>query len=184
MTLKDVLTAYQERVNEKLKQAIDGLPVVAPKLKEAMSYGTLLGGKRVRPFLVYATANALNADLKLADAPAVAIECIHAYSLIHDDLPAMDDDDLRRGHPTVHKKYGEATGVLSGDALQAFAFEVLAKAEFEKDMLSNQVEMLKVLVGKFFDDCGFSDLPRSGYHKRFIRIAFIKFFYLIIYFSP
>lgn len=160
MTLKEVLTAYQERVNEKLKQAIDGLPVVAPKLKEAMSYGTLLGGKRVRPFLVYATANALNADLKLADAPAVAIECIHAYSLIHDDLPAMDDDDLRRGHPTVHKKYGEATGVLSGDALQAFAFEVLAKAEFEKDMLSNQVEMLKVLaVGSGYQGmCGGQEL--------------------------
>ena len=114
MTLKEVLTEYQNRVNDRLKQAIDNLPVVAPKLKEAMSYGTLLGGKRVRPFLVYATAKAVGADLSVADAPAVAIECVHAYSLIHDDLPAMDDDDLRRGHPTVHKKYGEATGVLSG----------------------------------------------------------------------
>ena len=167
MTLKEVLTEYQDRVNDKLKQAIDNLPVVAPKLKEAMSYGTLLGGKRVRPFLVYATAKALGADLGIADAPAVAIECIHAYSLIHDDLPAMDNDDLRRGHPTVHKKYGEATGVLSGDALQAFAFEVLARAEFGRDMLVNQIEMLKVLaVGSGYQGmCGGQELDMEAENR-------------------
>ncbi len=146
MNMKLALKQYQDRVNDRLRRAVEGIPPVAVKLNEAMKYGTLLGGKRVRPFLVYATAGSLGADLALADAPAVAIECIHAYSLIHDDLPAMDDDDLRRGRPTVHKAYGEAAGVLSGDALQAFAFEVLAGAEFPADMLGNQLEMLRVLA--------------------------------------
>ena len=168
MTLKEVLTEYQNRVNDRLKQAIDNLPVVAPKLKEAMSYGTLLGGKRVRPFLVYATAKAVGADLSVADAPAVAIECVHAYSLIHDDLPAMDDDDLRRGHPTVHKKYGEATGVLSGDALQAFAFEILARADFGQSMISNQLEMLRVLaVGSGYQGmCGGQELDIEAENRQ------------------
>lgn len=91
-----------------------------------MRHGLLVGGKRLRPLLVYLAGQALGADDNALDAPAAAVELIHAYSLIHDDLPAMDDDDLRRGQPTVHKAFDEATAILAGDALQALAFEVIA----------------------------------------------------------
>jgi geranylgeranyl pyrophosphate synthase len=91
-----------------------------------MRYAVLTGGKRVRPLLVYATGECLQIEPQLLDAPAVAIELIHAFSLVHDDLPAMDNDDLRRGKPTVHKQYDEATAILAADALQPLAFSVLA----------------------------------------------------------
>lgn len=91
-----------------------------------MRYSVLNGGKRVRPLLVYATGECLEIDADLLDAPAMAIELIHAFSLIHDDLPAMDNDDLRRGNPTVHRKFDEATAILAADALQPLAFQVLA----------------------------------------------------------
>src|SRR3546814_5028280 len=88
----------------------------------------LLGGKRMRPLLVYATGTAFGADIDALDAPALAVELIHAYSLVHDDLPAMDDDALRRGQPTVHVAFDEATAILAGDALQSLAFAALAQA--------------------------------------------------------
>lgn len=93
-----------------------------------MRYAVLSGGKRVRPQLVYATGECLGVDLEKLDAPATAIELIHAFSLVHDDLPAMDDDDLRRGQPTVHRKFDEATAILAADALQPLAFQVIACA--------------------------------------------------------
>ncbi len=145
MILKDALSSCQSRVNSFLSDYMKNLPEVSPVLREAMTYGVLLGGKRVRPFLVYTTAELLGGDLKVADAPAVAIECIHAYSLIHDDLPAMDNDELRRGHPTVHVKFGEAQAILAGDALQSQAYEILAHAEMPENLLKNQVKMLAVL---------------------------------------
>jgi geranylgeranyl diphosphate synthase, type II len=92
-----------------------------------MRYSTLGGGKRLRPALVYLTGESLGAALPELDAPAAAVELIHVYSLVHDDLPAMDDDDLRRGRPTCHRAYDEATAILVGDALQALAFSVLAE---------------------------------------------------------
>ena len=98
------------------------------KLFEAARYMTLSGGKRLRPLLVLATVSACNGPLDAALAPACALEMIHTYSLIHDDLPCMDDDDFRRGLPTLHKKYDEATAVLTGDFLLTYAFEVLAEA--------------------------------------------------------
>lgn len=98
------------------------------RLLEAMRYATLGGGKRMRPLLVYAAGSALGVDFDALDAPACAVEMIHAYSLIHDDLPAMDDDELRRGKPTCHIAFGEATAILAGDALQALAFEVLGNS--------------------------------------------------------
>lgn len=104
----------------------NGNPATALRLEAAMRHGLLVGGKRLRPLLVYLAGQALGADERALDAPAAAIELIHAYSLIHDDLPAMDDDDLRRGQPTVHKAFDEASAILAGDALQALAFEVLA----------------------------------------------------------
>ena len=91
-----------------------------------MRYSVLNGGKRVRPLLVYATGECLEIGVEILDAPAMAIELIHAFSLVHDDLPAMDNDDLRRGHPTVHRKFDEATAILAADALQPLAFQVLA----------------------------------------------------------
>jgi geranylgeranyl diphosphate synthase type II len=95
-------------------------------LHRAMRYAVLGAGKRIRPALMYATAQAVDVPLHRVDGPACAVELIHAYSLIHDDLPAMDDDDLRRGMPTCHKAFGEATAILAGDAIQALAFFILA----------------------------------------------------------
>jgi len=95
-------------------------------LHTAMRYAVLDGGKRIRPTLVYASGQAVGSNWERLDSPACAVELIHAYSLIHDDLPAMDDDDLRRGKPSCHKAFGEATAILAGDALQALAFYVLA----------------------------------------------------------
>jgi farnesyl diphosphate synthase/geranylgeranyl diphosphate synthase type II len=106
----------------------------------------LVGGKRLRPLLVYLAGQALGASDEDLDAPAAAIELIHAYSLIHDDLPAMDDDDLRRGQPTVHKAFDEATAILAGDALQALAFEVLARRPYPR--LGQLVTTLAVASGR------------------------------------
>jgi geranylgeranyl pyrophosphate synthase len=120
------IAAWRERAESELARRLDLADPGTPRLGEAMRYGTLGGGKRLRPILVYATGSALGAPLALLDDAAVAVELIHAYSLIHDDLPAMDDDDLRRGRPTCHKAFDEGTAVLAGDALQALAFDVLA----------------------------------------------------------
>ncbi|MCS2157868.1 (2E,6E)-farnesyl diphosphate synthase [Scandinavium sp. H11S7] len=128
MDFSQQLQACVERANEALRQFIAPQPFQNTPLVEAMHYGALLGGKRLRPFLVYATGGMFNVSLSTLDAPAAAVECIHAYSLIHDDLPAMDDDDLRRGQPTCHIKYGEANAILAGDALQTLAFSILSDA--------------------------------------------------------
>lgn len=110
-----------------------------------MRYALLGGGKRLRPLLVYASGLALGATLEKLDAAAAAVEIIHAYSLVHDDLPAMDDDDLRRGRPTCHIAFGEATAILAGDALQALAFEVLAHDSSGHEPHAH-IEMLRVLA--------------------------------------
>lgn len=116
----------QERVEAALDARLPLATKVPERLHQAMRYSTLGGGKRLRPLLTYATGKALNLPPDLLDAPACAVECIHVYSLIHDDLPAMDDDDLRRGKATCHKAYDEATAILAGDGLQALAFHLLA----------------------------------------------------------
>lgn len=120
------MLACQDRVEAALDARLPSATKVPERLHQAMRYSTLGGGKRLRPLLTYATGMALNLPLDLLDAPASAVECIHVYSLIHDDLPAMDDDDLRRGKPTCHKAYDEATAILAGDGLQTFAFHLLA----------------------------------------------------------
>lgn len=117
---------YTKRVSGKLQEALPPAAQNPERLHEAMRYAVLNGGKRIRPLLVYATGECLGVAESLLDAPAVAIELIHAFSLVHDDLPAMDDDDLRRGKPTVHKRYDEATAILAADALQPLAFKILA----------------------------------------------------------
>jgi farnesyl diphosphate synthase len=112
---------FQQRVDRALDQWLPAADVNPLELHQAMRYAALAPGKRVRPILVYATASALDIPLDRVDGAASAVEIIHAYSLIHDDLPAMDDDDLRRGRPTCHRQFNEATAILAGDALQALA---------------------------------------------------------------
>jgi farnesyl diphosphate synthase len=119
---------YTRRIVACLDRALPGADAPPERLHQAMRYAVLNGGKRVRPLLVYATGECLSLDPSLLDAPAAAIELIHAFSLVHDDLPAMDNDDLRRGEPTVHRKFDEATAILAADALQPLAFQVLADA--------------------------------------------------------
>ena len=124
--MKALLTQYRQRAETALQRWLPAATTAPEHLHAAMRYASLDGGKRVRPVLVYATGSALGVPLEQLDGPACAVEFIHAYSLVHDDLPAMDDDDLRRGKPTCHKAYDEATAILVGDALQSLAFEVLA----------------------------------------------------------
>ena len=119
------LTECRQRVEATLEKHLPAPEIPPQRLHEAMRYAALGEGKRVRPVLVYGAGQAMGADPACLDAPACAIELIHAYSLVHDDLPAMDDDDLRRGRPTCHKAYDEATAILVGDALQTLAFRVL-----------------------------------------------------------
>ncbi len=120
------LQVYQKSVETALDQWLPESSIQPETLHEAMRYSVLSEGKRIRPVLVYATGEAFGVDLSELNGPACAVEIIHAYSLIHDDLPSMDDDDLRRGRPTCHKKYDEATAILAGDALQALSFHILA----------------------------------------------------------
>ena len=129
----NALDPLNATVRARLDQALrDHLPDPAasdaPRLAEAMRYAALAGGKRIRPMLVYAACRLAGGSLEQADVPAVAVELIHAYSLVHDDLPAMDDDDLRRGQPTCHRAFDEATAILAGDTLHTLAFELLSRA--------------------------------------------------------
>ena len=129
MVSEDQLKGYRARVEDVLARTLPSMETVPMDLHEAMRYATLGGGKRLRACLVYATGEALGAAPEALDPPAAAVELIHAYSLVHDDLPCMDDDDMRRGRPSCHKAFGEATALLAGDALQTQAFAVLAAAE-------------------------------------------------------
>ena len=122
------LHAYQSRVEAALADRLPPADQVPERLHAAMRYSALGGGKRIRPALVYATGELLGIAPEPLDAAAAAVEMIHVYSLVHDDLPAMDDDDLRRGRPTCHRQFDEATAILAGDALQVLAFESLANA--------------------------------------------------------
>jgi geranylgeranyl pyrophosphate synthase len=136
---------FQARIERVLERALDIADGATPRLLDAMRYSTLAGGKRVRPVLVYATGEALGTPLELLDAPAAAVELIHVYSLVHDDLPAMDNDDLRRGRPTCHRAFDEATAILTGDALQARAFDMLVHASAQIPAAA-RIEMLRVLA--------------------------------------
>lgn len=140
------LQAFHQRSDRALLGYIAPLPFNDGKMVAAMRHGALLGGKRLRPFLVYATGQMFGLSLENLDAPAAAVECIHAYSLIHDDLPAMDDDDLRRGQPTCHIKFGEANAILAGDALQTLAFSILADADMPDVALRDRVAMISELA--------------------------------------
>lgn len=146
MSFTDRLPDYRARVEACLGDWLPNADTAPANLNEAMRYAVLGGGKRVRPLLVYAAGEALGTPVELLDAPACAVEMVHAYSLIHDDLPAMDDDDLRRGKPTCHKVFGEATAILAGDALQVLAFEVLCDRAHPDLSALSKLRMLATLA--------------------------------------
>lgn len=127
--MKSQLQSYQQRINQHLEVFLNNTPNPSEQLKSAIKYASLNQGKRLRPALIYAITEALNLPLKPVDDLAAAIELIHSYSLVHDDLPAMDDDDLRRGQPTCHIQYDEATAILVGDAQLTYGFEIIANTQ-------------------------------------------------------
>ncbi|MBU6379286.1 MAG: polyprenyl synthetase family protein [Gammaproteobacteria bacterium] len=138
---------YRERIEQVLERALQMPESGSARLAEAMRYSALGGGKRLRPTLVYTAGVALGAPLAALDDPAAAVELVHVYSLIHDDLPAMDDDDLRRGRPSCHRAYDEATAILAGDALQAVAFELLAGRDpLEAGEATRRLTMVRLLA--------------------------------------
>ncbi len=137
---------FQQRVDATLERWLPEAEVNPQRLHRAMRYAVLAPGKRVRPILVYATATTLGVDLERVDGAAAAVEIIHAYSLIHDDLPAMDDDDLRRGRPTCHREFDEATAILAGDALQALAFYILSHDPAMIDSARARLRMIENLA--------------------------------------
>lgn len=137
------LKQWRVRIDAALTRALPDPSTSPQRLHSAMQHAVLLGGKRIRPLLVYSSGSLFGASETSLDAPAVAVELIHAYSLVHDDLPAMDDDALRRGQPTVHVAFDEATAVLAGDALQSLAFEVAAETPVTDAV---RVQLLRTLA--------------------------------------
>jgi geranylgeranyl pyrophosphate synthase len=140
------LEDYQARIEKVLDRCLALPDSGTARLREGMRYSVLGGGKRLRPVLVYTTGESLGAPLEHLDIPAAAVELVHVYSLVHDDLPAMDDDDLRRGRPTCHRAFDEATAILVGDALQALAFDVLAHDAAGNLPPAARLEMIRILA--------------------------------------
>ena len=146
MAIDKLLSDYRQRADQALSARLPDSEGRLAELHAAMRYASLQGGKRVRPALVYATGQGFGATLEQLDAAAAAVELVHAYSLVHDDLPAMDDDDLRRGQPTCHIQFDEATAILAGDALQALAFEVLCNDSSIGVSDSSRLQLLRTLL--------------------------------------
>jgi len=144
--LKEYFSLCQNRVERALDERLPGELILPQRLHQAMRYSVLEGGKRMRPMLTYCAGKALGIAQDVLDGPACAVEFIHVYSLIHDDLPAMDDDDLRRGKATCHVAFDEATAILAGDALQALAFEVLAHDPSMNATAENRLKMIVALT--------------------------------------
>jgi geranylgeranyl pyrophosphate synthase len=143
------LRQFAERCQQRVESALDRfLPsgrTLPTRLHQAMRHAVLTGGKRIRPLLVFAAGQTLDSNDCALEVAACSVECIHAYSLVHDDLPAMDDDDLRRGKPTCHRIYGEAEAILAGDGLQALAFSLLAHADMGNVSDSRRLQMIELL---------------------------------------
>lgn len=158
------LPQYADRINKRLEEILPGEHEQPERLHAAMRYSVLNGGKRIRPLLAYASAECLGVPAAKVDSAALAIELIHAFSLVHDDLPAMDNDDLRRGKPTVHRKYDEATAILAADALQPLAFAAIAECPA---ISAEQSVCLARLIGKACGSLGMTggqsiDLSSEG----------------------
>ena len=141
----DWMQGCQARMESVLSEWLPPASIVPQRLHEAMRYAVLGGGKRVRPLLAFAAGEVAGADVERVQHAAAAVELIHAYSLVHDDMPAMDDDALRRGKPTVHVEFDEATALLVGDALQSLAFDILAAQPLANDA-ATQLNMLQLLA--------------------------------------
>jgi farnesyl diphosphate synthase len=150
MGFRETAAAYVARIEGFLDRSLPAADVAPSRLHEAMRYSILGGGKRIRPLLVYAAGEALAVDAARLDAPAAAIELMHAFSLVHDDLPSMDNDDLRRGRPTTHRAYDEATAILAADAMQPLAFQILATHPPLAARPDIQVRLIDILA----DACG------------------------------
>ncbi len=140
------MRGYQARVQGVLKAALPAADLIPQRLHAAQRYAVLSGGKRLRPLLVYCTGEALKVPAAMLDTPAAAVELIHSYSLVHDDLPAMDDDDLRRGQPTTHRAFDEATAILAGDALQVLAFSLLSRDRTPGLSADARLKMIQILA--------------------------------------
>lgn len=168
MTFETQQKRVHQHVDTLLQAQISGLGDHAPTLKSAMQYALLMGGKRMRPFLLYATGEALGIEEKDLDAPALALECVHAYSLVHDDLPAMDDDDLRRGHPTCHIQFDEASAILAGDALQTLAFEIIVNHPLSDFANQQRIELIRILsrASGYSGMCGGQAIDLDSTNKR------------------
>jgi farnesyl diphosphate synthase len=163
-TFENRIPGYCERVAAMLDSVLPPATEPPRRLHDAMRYAVFNGGKRVRPLLCYASGECLGVAENLVDAPAAAIELIHAFSLVHDDLPAMDDDDLRRGKPTLHRQYDEATAILAADALQPLAFSVLVgQPNVSAEIRANLVKLLADACGSLGMTGGQSmDLSAEG----------------------
>ena len=147
MNTEELLEQWRARVEQALEAALPAAAQSPQRLHQAMRHSVLGGGKRLRPLLVYAAGRCTGADIARLDAPAAAVELVHAYSLVHDDLPAMDDDALRRGQPTTHIAFDEASAILAGDALQALAFELLAHADVDPGIAVGWLRSLSAAAG-------------------------------------
>ena len=150
MNFDDFTGDWVARTERKLDHVLPVAGTLPARLHEAMRYSVLNGGKRIRPILVYATGVSLGIPLERLDGPAAAIELMHAFSLVHDDLPSMDDDELRRGKPTTHRAFDEATAILAADALQPLAFQVLATDESMQCTAESRLKIIELLA----DACG------------------------------
>jgi geranylgeranyl pyrophosphate synthase len=142
-TSSSYLTGCQERIEQALEQHLPSPQRLPVELHEAMRYAVMTPGKRIRPLLLYAAGHVFGVAADILDEAACAVELIHVFSLIHDDLPAMDDDELRRGQPTCHVKFGEAVAILAGDALQSLAFELLCNTAIDE---SRRLQMIATLA--------------------------------------
>ena len=140
--IKEILREYSTRFNAEIAVLFNGAEGPEARVVEAMRYSVMNGGKRLRPYLIYASAGLFGKSFEQSFQAAASLEMLHSYSLIHDDLPAMDNDDLRRGKPTCHKQFDEATAILAGDGLLTYAFELLAKSDYPADV---KVELIKLL---------------------------------------
>ena len=144
-----ILESYSDLIDSRLEVLLEGREKAVAELTDAMRYSTMIGGKRIRPVLVLEFCRVCGGDPETALPFACALELIHTSSLIHDDLPCMDDDDLRRGKPSCHKEFGESTALLAGDALEAYAFEVASSADLPAETVLEAVRLLAKATGPY-----------------------------------
>lgn len=168
MEISQYLKACQDRTNQALERVLPAAVVEPQKLHAAMRYAVFNGGKRLRSAFIYTIGEELGAYPKVLDQTAAAVEMVHAFSLIHDDLPALDNDDLRRGKPACHRVYGEATAILAGDALQTLAFETLTKINKKEIDAAVGIKMIKILAHSI------GSLGMAGGEELDIEIAGLK----------